>query len=322
MQYGELGKSGIKVSEVGLGAWQVGGPLKAHFESLGWISHGWGEVDDASSVEMIKTCGDLGINFIDTAAGYGAGHSEAVVGKAIHGQRDRWVVETKGGEGFAEDGENWKDFSYARLMTQVDDSLRRLDSDYVDVYLLHGPSNENITDGGCLRALEEIKAAGKARLVGVSLGPVQMGLDLIKKGMVDVYQVPLSLTSIGMSEELIPAAAEAGVGIVARGALGSGFYAGQVSDKTDFKNDDRRSWQSADSKRSSAATADAFRFLETQDRSLAQSCLKYVLSFEGVSTVIPGSKSLGHMRENVAASDAPDLTREELDHVAEVRAGL
>ena len=322
MQYRKLGKSGIKVSEIGLGAWQVGGPLKAHFESLGWISHGWGEVDDAASVEMIRACGDMGINFIDTAAGYGAGHSEEVVGKAIHDQRDRWVVETKGGEGFTEDGHNWKDFSYARLMKQVDDSLRRLNSDYVDVYLLHGPTDEDISDGGCLKALDEIRAAGKARLVGVSLGSARMGLGLIERGAVDVFQVPLSLTNTGMNDELIPAAAEAGVGIVARGAFGSGFYAGKVSDRTEFSENDRRSWQSADSKRASASTAEAFGFLDVPGRTLAQACLKFVLSFDGVSTVIPGSKRLEHMQENAAASDSPDLTDEELSRVIEVRGSL
>jgi myo-inositol catabolism protein IolS len=322
MQYRTLGNSGISVSEIGIGAWQVGGPLKAHFESLGWISHGWGEVDDAASVEMIRACGEMGINFIDTAAGYGAGHSEEVVGNAIRGQRDSWVVETKGGEGFTEDGQNWKDFSHARLMAQVDDSLRRLDTDYVDVYLLHGPSDADIDDGGCLRALEEIKRAGKARLAGISLGPASMGVALLDRKLIDVYQVPLSLTNTGMTDQLIPAAAEAGVGIVARGAFGSGFYAGKVSDQTDFNEDDRRSWQSADAKRSSAAAAEAFRFLEIPGRSLSQACLKFPLSVAGVSTVIPGSKSLEHMKENAAASDAPDLTDEELARVAEVRADL
>ena len=319
MRYRALGRTGIEVSEIGLGAWQIGGPLKAHFESLGWISHGWGDVEDSESVAMIRACGEMGINFIDTAAGYGAGHSEEVVGQAVKGDRERWVVETKGGEGFTQDGHNWKDFSYDALMAQIDESLNRLQSDYVDVYLLHGPSDQDVEEGGCLKALEEIKRAGKSRFVGVSLGSSRMGLDLIGRGCVDVLQVPLSLTNIGMGEELIPAAAKAGVGIVARGAFGSGFYAGQVSDRTEFDENDRRSWQSADSKRSGASTAEAFRFLGTPGRSLAQSCLKYVLSVEGVSTVIPGSKRLEHMKENGAASEAPDLTDAELARIAEMQ---
>ena len=116
MKFRTLGTSDVVVSEVGLGAWQVGGALKAYFKQLGWISHGWGDADDAESVRLIQECGDLGVNFIDTAAGYGAGHSEEVVGRAIKGRRADWVIETKGGEGFTGDGINVKDFSSDQLM--------------------------------------------------------------------------------------------------------------------------------------------------------------------------------------------------------------
>ncbi len=126
MRYRQLGQTGVEISEIGFGAWQVGGPLKAYFDSLGWISHGWGDVDDVDAVRLIHNCGDSGINFIDTAAGYGAGHSEEVVGRAIRGRRDSWIVETKGGESFTEEGINCRDFSKARLLRQIDESLRRL----------------------------------------------------------------------------------------------------------------------------------------------------------------------------------------------------
>ena len=322
MKHRPLGNSGIDVSEVGLGAWQIGGPLKGYFEHLGWVSHGWGEVDDAESVRLIKACGDAGINFIDTAAGYGAGHSEEVVGRAVKGERDRWVIETKGGEGWTEDKRNWKDFSRARLLAQIDESLARLDTDHVDVYLLHGPSGEDIEKGECLRALEDIKAAGKSQLVGISLGPAAMGLGLIDKGLIDVYQVSFSITDTRMADELLPAAAAAGIGIVARGAMGAGFYTGRVDEATAFSENDRRSSQSGDSMKSRAAVANAFAFLEKPDRSIAQSCIKHVLSFPEVSTVIPGSKDVAHMLENAAASDAPDLTEDELAEAARVRYGL
>ncbi|MBT4818896.1 MAG: hypothetical protein HON70_24520, partial [Lentisphaerae bacterium] len=96
MEYRTLGSSGIEVSEIGFGAWQVGGELRAYFDKLGWISHGWGDVRDEDAIELIRSCGELGINFIDTAAGYGAGHSEEVVGRAVQEHRADWVIETKG----------------------------------------------------------------------------------------------------------------------------------------------------------------------------------------------------------------------------------
>ncbi len=279
-------------------------------------------MDDAESVRLIEACGDAGINFIDTAAGYGAGHSEEVVGRAIKGNRDRWVIETKGGEGWTEDKHNWKDFSRTRLLAQIDESLARLNTDHVDVYLLHGPSDEDIEKGECLRALEDIRAAGKSRLVGVSLGPAAMGLALIDKGLIDVYQVSLSITDTRLADELLPAAAAAGIGIVARGAMGAGFYTGLVDETTAFSESDRRGGQSEDSMKSRAAVASAFGFLERPDRSIAQSCIKHVLSFPEASTVIPGSKNMAHMLENAAASDAPDLTEDELAEASRVRYGL
>lgn len=322
MKYRPLGKTGLEVSEIGLGAWQIGGALKAYFEGMGWISHGWGEADDDDSIRLIEACGDAGVNFIDTAAGYGAGHSEEVVGRAVKGARDRWVIETKGGEGFTREGVNWKNFSRQTLLKQIDESLNRLDIDCVDIYLLHSPSQADTENGGCLDALQEIKQSGKARTVGASIGSPEMGLDLIARGAVEVLQVPISIVDTRMASALIPAALEAGVGIVARGAFGAGFFTGQVNETTEFSPDDRRSGQSEGSKKSRAATADAFRFLEVPGRSLAQSYLKYLLSFDGISTVIPGSKTLAHMLENAAASDAPDLTQEELGKIAEARSRL
>lgn len=312
MRYRPLGRTGLNVSAVGFGAWEIGGPLRAYFEGLGWIAHGWGDVDDAHSVRLIQSCADLGINVLDTAAGYGAGHSEEVIGRALAGQRERWIVETKGGEGFRPDGVNFKDFSKAHLLRQVEESLRRLRTDYVDVYLLHGPAQADIECGECLDALAEIRRAGKSRFVGVSLGPAALGLELIRRGGMDVFQVALSLTDVGVAAALLPAAAAAGIGVVARCAFGAGFLTGAVDAGTSFAANDRRSWQSAESKASRAALARSLSFLAVPGRTLAQACLRFPLDFGGVATVIAGSKSVEHMRENAAAAAAPALSAAEL----------
>ena len=104
-----------------------------------------------------------GVNFIDTAAVYGAGHSEEVVGRALKGRRQKWIVETKGGESFDQDGINRRDFSRSGLLAAIEGSLKRLDTDYIDVYLLHSPSDAVLAQGECFEALSEIKRSGKAR---------------------------------------------------------------------------------------------------------------------------------------------------------------
>lgn len=321
MQYRNLGKTGLRVSEIGLGAWQIGGPVRGYFAKLGWIEHGWGEVDDDESIRLIHALGDIGVNFIDTAAVYGNGHSEEVVGKSIQGQRQNWIIETKGGEGFAADGCNWHDYKSATLLNQLEASLKRLGTDYVDVYLLHSPGNSVLAEGECLQALVEIKRSGKARFVGASVGPTQVA-SLIHNNAVDVFQVPVNILSTPETLAVLKQAGQAGIGIVARGAFGSGFFTGAINESTSFTANDRRSWQSAESKVKSAAVANAFRFLEVPGRSLPQSYLRYLLMLDGVSTVITGSTNTAHMLENAAASEAPMLTAAEIEQIEAVRSNM
>lgn len=318
MQYRQLGRTGLQVSAVSLGAWEVGGAVNLTFDGLGTIAHGWGATDDDASVALIRNCLQAGVNLIDTAPIYGDGHSEEVVGRALAGERDQWVLCTKGGHG-ATDGVAWTDFSKERLLSQIDESLARLQMEAVDVYLLHNPSAEDIQRGECLEALERIRAQGKARFVGVSIGPNEMGVDLIRSGVVDVLQQAISITDPGASKELLPAAVEGNVGIVARGVFGAGFLTGKLDPEAAFPRDDRRSWQGADHKRALARKAASLAALTGPDRSLAQLALQYVLQLPGVSTIIAGTSKWAHMEENLAAVDCPALTEEELETIAQVQ---
>ncbi len=318
MQYRQLGRTGLQVSAVGLGAWEVGGAVNLTFDGLGTIAHGWGATDDDASIALIRNCLQAGVNLIDTAPIYGDGHSEEVVGRALAEDRDDWVVCTKGGHG-ATDGVAWTDFSKERLLRQIDESLARLRMEAVDVYLLHNPSAEDIQRGECLEALERIRAQGKARFVGVSIGPNEMGVGLIRSGVVDVLQQSISIIDPGAAQELLPAAVEGNVGIVARGVFGAGFLTGKLDAEAQFPADDRRSWQGPDHKRALAAKADALRSFTGPQRSLAQLAVQYVLQLPGVSTIIAGTSKWAHMEENLAAVDCPALTEAELRVVAEVQ---
>lgn len=313
-----LGRTGLEVSAVSLGAWEIGGAVTFTFEGLGTIPHGWGARDDAESIDLIARCRHAGVNLIDTAPMYGGGHSEEVVGRALADCRDDWVVCTKGGEG-ATDGIAWKDFSRERLLWQIYESLRRLRMDHVDVYLLHGPSAEDIARGECLEAMEEIRRQGKARFVGVSIGPNEMGIELIERGVVDVLQQAISIINPSAAQALLPAAVEHNVGIVARGVFSAGFLTGAVTADTEFAADDRRSWQSDDSKRATARKAEALEPLTGPERSPAQLAIQYVLGLPGVSTVITGTGSWAHMAENIATVDCPPLSDADLAHIASVQ---
>ena len=318
MQYRTLGRTGLSVSAVSLGAWEIGGAAMLTFEVLGTIPHGWGSTDDAASLDLIARCREAGVNLIDTAPIYGDGHSEELVGEALRGCRDEWVVCTKGGHG-ATAGKAWSDFSKQRLLSQLDESLGRLQMDAVDVYLLHGPSDADIERGECLEALEIIRRQGKARFVGVSIGPNAMGVDLIRRGVVDVLQQAISLTGPEAAAELLPVAVEHKVGIVARGVFSAGFLAGTLAPEAQFGSDDRRSWQTLDSKQATAAKAEALRPLTGPQRSLAQLAVQYVAELPGVSTVITGTTKWPHMQENIAAVECPPLTEEELAVIAAVQ---
>jgi len=315
MEYRPLGRTGLEVSAVGLGAWEIGGAVSIVLAGRGVVPHGYGSADDRESIRLVHRCEELGINFVDTAPAYGRdGHSEQVLGQALKGRRDRWIVATKGGHGSTE-GKLWSDFSKARLLSQMDESLTRLQTDRVDVYLLHNPRPEDIARGECLEALAQLKDQGKARSVGVSLGGNQMGVDLCRRGSVDVLQQAIGLTSPAAIGELLPAARDAGVGVVARGVFASGFLAGVVSDGTEFPEDDRRSWLDAGYREELSARADALRGLVRAGRSLAQLCIRFVLDQAGVTTVIAGSKSVEHMEENARAGDLPPLADEEQDQL-------
>ena len=317
MQYRTLGRTGLKISAVSLGAWEIGGAVNLTFEKLGNIAHGWGRASDDDSLALIESCRHAGVNFIDTAPIYGDGHSEEVIGRALKNCRSDWIVCTKGGHG-ATNGVAWSDFSRARLLAQIDESLTRLKMDAVDIYLLHGPSQDDIQRGDCLEALAEIRRLGKARFTGVSIGPNEMGVALMQRGAVDVLQQSISITGSQGAAGLLSTAIECNVGIVARGVFGAGFLTGCVKPRDAFSPDDRRSWQGMENKLALGAKAERLLPFTGPKRSLAQLAVQYVLQLQGVSTVIAGTRQWAHMRENIAALDCPALTRDELDRIAQV----
>lgn len=316
MQYRTLGRTGLRISEVGFGAWAIGGPAK-----LGDVEIGWGEVDDALSLRAIEAAYDAGVTFFDTADAYGAGRSEVLIGKALNPKRDRVVIATKVGNRTTADGQWVKDFSKSWILEAIDASLTRLGMDYVDLYQLHSGTDTAQYRDETFEALEALKAAGKIRFYGISVGPCAHGPWVVRNTPADTIQVVYNMLERAPETELLPMAKEKGIGIIARVPLASGFLTGKFTPETRFAPNDHRSRTYPPEKiRTMVTQIGRLDFLtEGKGKTLAQAALQYCLAHPAVSAVIPGAKTPEQARANAAASDGVLLTSAE---VARVRAVL
>ncbi len=316
MKYRQLGQTGIRVSEIGIGGWGIGG-----IQMVEGVANSYGPADDAEAIRMIHWAIDQGINFIDTAPPYGFGHSEEVIGQATRDRRDRVIIETKAGEHYPGGKKTWS-FDPAFIRQSIDESLARLQTDYIDSFILHLPMDGGVSVEEALVAIDAAQATRKVRLVGASIYDNAMGVELIKSGRVQVIQQAISLLQSGATTDLLPAAAEHGVAIVARQALFRGFLTDAVTRDTMFRREDLRSNMPREAFLRHMDRIDDLSFLWKEGRRRKiEAALQYVLSFPAVSTVICGAMSRAELSESVAAVDAAPLTDAEVARVARVHAG-
>jgi aryl-alcohol dehydrogenase-like predicted oxidoreductase len=316
MQYRTLGRTGLRVSEVGFGAWAIGGPAK-----LGQLEMGWGDVDEAQALRAIDAAYDAGVTLFDTADVYGAGKSEVLIGRALGSKRDRVVIATKVGNRTTADGEWVKDFSKAWILEGIEASLRRLKMDCVDLYQLHSATDTAHYSDETFEALEALKVQGKIRFYGISVGPFAHGPWVIRNTPADVIQVVYNMLEREPEQELLPLAKERNIGIIARVPLASGFLSGKFTPETRFPANDHRS-RTYPPEKTQAMLARVARlgFLtEGKRKTLAQAALQYCLAHPALSAVIPGAKTPEQARANAAASDGTLLTG---DEIARARAAL
>ena len=218
--------TGIRVSRIGLGTWAMGG----------WM---WGGSDDAASIATIHRALDLGITLIDTAPAYGQGHSEEIVGRALAGKRDGVTIATKVGLAWDEHGNVHRDASRTRIAKEIDDSLRRLQTDRVDIYQVHWPDPATPIDETA-EAMGRLFAAGKIRAIGVSnFSPAQMDTF---RGVAPLHTVqpPYNLFERAAEKSVLPYAREQGLTALTYGVLCRGLLSGRMSENTKFSGDDLR----------------------------------------------------------------------------------
>jgi aryl-alcohol dehydrogenase-like predicted oxidoreductase len=314
MKYRRLGKTGLFVSEIGFGAWAIGGPAK-----LGSKIIGWGPVDDGASKKTLETCLEVGINFIDTADVYGWGHSEKLIGEVFKGKRDKVIIASKVGNRVNENGEWIKDFSAQWVRQAIEHSLRRLQTDYIDIYQLHSPHADFEYSPEVFQVFDDLKKEGKIRFYGVSIGPVEHGLQIahIEKG--DVFQVVYNLLQRNPEKELFKVSLKKDFGIIARVPLASGFLTGKFATGHRFHEEDHRNDWTAEQIDNTIGKVEKLSFLAASGRrTMAQASLQFCLAQRAVSTCIPGAKTPAQLIMNAKSSDLIPLSKEELKEIDRV----
>jgi len=298
-----LGKSGIAVTKIGIGLWAIGGDA-------------WGATDDRESLSAIDAALDAGITFFDTADVYGAGHSEELLGRAMKGRRDRFVVATKIG---------WRDFDGERqrtaydtvekLIAGVESNLRRLQTDCVDVIQSHisfrDPTMEIFLEG-----FQRLQQDGKVRAYGVSTSDFEYLQAFNANGGCATLQIDYSILNRTPEADIFPYCLENDIGVIVRGPLAMGILTGKFNSDTQFgEGDFRRRWQENPEEREiylqDLGKVDGLRPL-AKDRTLAQLAVQFVLAHPAVTAAIPGAKTVRQLQDNVGAAVLPSLTPEEL----------
>jgi aryl-alcohol dehydrogenase-like predicted oxidoreductase len=305
MKYRTLGKTGLRVSAVGLGTMVHAG----HF----------GAMKDSESQSAIETALDLGVNFIDTSDAYGAGYSETLLGRVLKGKRDQVILATKGGNVMVGPDRGKRIFDPDYISRVMEESLTRLQTDYIDLYQLHNPTVEVIERGAVWDVLERAKQAGKIRHYGVSINSMEEGVAAVKDGRAETVQVEYNLLAQEPSETIFPPAERAGVGIIARVPLKRGILTGKmtVADETRFQGEDVRARSfKGEPFAKELAKADRLKFLVRGPvKSLGQAAIAFCIAHPAVSVVIPGARNAEQMRENAAGADV-DIPPADLEEVA------
>lgn len=310
-----LGRTGMKISEIGFGAWAIGGGFNVAGRALGF-----GETDDQTSLAALAEAFDLGVNFVDTADAYGMGRSETLVGRAMKVAPRRIHVATKVGNVRRDPEPPTQDFSPAHIKAACDRSLERLGVTSLDLYQLHGPPRDVLESHAVWDTLRELKDKTKIAHYGISIGKPEEGLLAIEKGEVEAIQVVYNLLRREASKELFDEALKKSVGLIVRVPLASGLLTGKYAPGHRFSDKDhRRDTYPPEELAALLARVEKLRFLAAgTGRSLAQAAIKFCLAHPAVSVVIPGLKTPEQALENVAAASVPDLTPEELKRIEEV----
>lgn len=309
MNYRTLGKTGWKVSEIGLGTWQVGG--------------GWGKpFDPKIAAELLHSAFDRGINFVDTADVYDAGASEAAVGKAVRKRSEKIYVATKCGRRIHPHID--ETYTVEKLRRHVEDSLRNTGLNQLDLIQLHCPPTSVYQRDEIFGLFENLKSEGKIAAMGVSIEKIAEAKAAMEYGIVSSLQVIFNMFRQKPAEELFSIAAAKNVGLIIRVPLASGLLSGKITEETTFCHDDHRYFNREGKAFDKGETfsgvplekafpaVEELQELFNWDGALVAIALRWILMHDEVSVVIPGASKSSQLEANVTAGQLPALTDEQM----------
>jgi aryl-alcohol dehydrogenase-like predicted oxidoreductase len=279
VEFAHIHGTELTASRVGLGTWAIGG----------WM---WGGTDERASVRTVHAALDRGINLIDTAPVYGFGRSEEIVGKALaqYGHRYEILIATKVGLEWRPEG-IVRNASAARILREVDDSLRRLRTDHIDIYQVHWP-DESISGEETARTMEHLLRDGKIRAIGVSNYSLPQMEEFRRHAPLHTVQPPYNLFERGMERDILPYCEQHGVATLTYGALCRGLLSGRMRPETEFAGDDLRKIQQPRYGQYLAAVEALGRFArEKYGKTVLELAVRWLLDREGVSIALWGARS-------------------------------
>jgi aryl-alcohol dehydrogenase-like predicted oxidoreductase len=309
----QLGRTGISVSEIGFGAWAIGGS--------------WGPVDDDTSLAALRRAAEEGVSFVDTADVYGDGRSERLVG-AIAKEYPGLTVATKAGRRL--DPHTADGYTADTIERFVDRSLKNLGTDAIDLLQLHCPPTDVYYRPDVFEGLDDLVRCGKVKHCGVSVERIEEGLKAIEFPGVETAQIIFNAFRQRPAGLFLAEAARRDVGVIVRVPLASGLLTGKLRADTEFAANDHRAFNRHGEEfdvgetfagvpyETGLAAVEELRPLVPDGMTMAQFALRWILMFPAVSTVIAGARTPGQAADNAAASEAPPLSADTMARVRDI----
>jgi len=310
-----LGKSGLEVSALGMGCWAIGGPWTWAQPGNDPYPAGWGSIDDDESIRAVHTAIDLGINFFDTAANYGAGHSEIVLGNALKGKRDKVVIATKFGHIVNEAMKTVygdPDQILNNVRTDVENSLRRLQTDFIDIYQLHAGDYDVKRALELQVILEELVTAGKIRWYGWSTDIVDSAREFASAANSEHFtSIQFRLNALYDHADMRKVCTEFDLAGINKDPLNKGVLTGKFSPTSTFPDNDIRSradFSDPEMLKRLKLVDEIRGILTSGGRTMAQGALAYIWALDERMVPIPGFKSVKQVQDNAGALEFGPLT--------------